>query len=159
MDFPQNIDSLKIPNLPGSYVLTLNNPQRQILRAGRLGNIEFIPGAYAYVGSAMGGLSKRIQHYFKPIQRPHWHIDTLIPVFSLTALWLFPSPTRQECQIARLLSHIPGISYIRGFGSTDCNCLSHLFYLADIEKAPLFKRLKGALNCNGAVEIPILEAP
>jgi len=139
--------------------LFLENPSRQTLIVGRLGSLEFPVGTYAYVGSAMGGLSKRVQHYLKPIRKPHWHIDTLIPHFRLRELWLFPSSRRQECEIARFLSQTPGIIPVEGFGSTDCKCSSHLFYLSNMKKAPLFKTVKGALDCSDAMTISIPEAP
>ena len=111
----------------------------------------FPVGDYAYVGSAMGGLSKRIQRYLRPIRKPHWHIDSLIPLFRLTELWLFPSSKRQECEIARFLSQTSGVTPIVGFGSTDCTCPSHLFHLTDTKKAPLFKMTKRALDCKKGI--------
>jgi len=129
------------------------------LTVGRLGSLEFPVGTYTYVGSAMGGLSKRVQRYLKPIRKPHWHIDTLVPLFRLRELWLFPSSKRQECEIARFLSRTPGITAVAGFGSTDCGCPSHLFHLSNTKKAPLFETVKGALDCGGAVVVSIPEAP
>ncbi len=143
----------KLPKKPGSYVLILKNSRVQTLTVRRLGQITFHAGFYAYVGSAMGGLSKRTSRYFKPIQKPHWHIDVLIPVFKISSLYLFPSDTRQECQTARLLLQAPGATPIMGFGSTDCHCPSHLFHFADLKKMPPFRKIKGILNCRDAVEI------
>ncbi len=142
-----------IPQTPGSYVLVLRNPKPRVLKVGRLGSLAFPPGTYAYVGSAMGGLARRVRRYLKPIERPHWHIDALLPAFQPAALWLFPSPVRRECDVARLLARIPSITAVEGFGSTDCACPSHLFIITGIEKAPLFETLKGALSCPEALEI------
>ncbi len=139
-----------LPTEPGSYLLILDNPVLQRIEVGRLGLFTFEAGRYAYVGSAMGGLSRRVARYIRGVGRPHWHIDTLLPVFRLHALYLFPSPIRQECRIARIISEIPQSVPVPGFGSTDCRCASHLFNITRIEKAPLFETIKGALKCREA---------
>jgi Uri superfamily endonuclease len=138
------------PKEPGSYLLILDNPVRQRIAVGRLGLLSFEAGRYVYVGSAMGGLSRRVTRYMKTIEKPHWHIDTLLPVFHLHALYLFPSPIRLECRIARIVSKLSQSVPVPGFGSTDCRCLSHLFNITRIKKAPLFDILKGALQCRKA---------
>ncbi len=150
---------LEIPEQAGSYLLILQNPFPQRRRVGRLGYLSFPAGSYAYVGSAMGGLSKRVRRYFSDIKKPHWHIDALLPVFHVTDLWIFPSAARQECQLARYLSRFPNAIPVNGFGSTDCRCDSHLFFLKDMEKAPLFEAVKGALACREARIIRVPEVP
>ncbi len=107
----------------------------------------------------MGGLSKRISRYLKEIKRPHWHIDRLMPVFHLKAIWVFPSPIRQECYVAQIFAQTPGVSAIPGFGSTDCSCPSHLFTLKKNMEAPLFTNIKEALPCGKACKIVIPEVP
>lgn len=144
---------LPLPDKKGSYVLILRNNTAQTIHVGRLGALNFREGFYAYAGSAMGGLSKRASRYLKEIKNPFWHIDAIMPRFKLTNLWLFPSNTRQECQIARLLSQASDTPPIRGFGSSDCTCLTHLFYFTDLKQTPLFLRIKEALDCEDAVEI------
>ena len=153
MNLPQKTDLRNIPELPGSYVLILSNPCQRSISIGRLGSVVFPTGDYAYVGSAMGGLSRRVRHYLKPIQRPHWHIDALVPLFRLTELWLFPATERQECRIARHLNGASGVRSVEGFGSTDCSCPSHLFDITNSEKAPLFEKIRGALSCPEALKI------
>ena len=98
----------------------------------------------------MGGLKRRLTRYLRPIERPHWHVDALCSAFRLTAIWVFPSADRLECRIARLLTREPGLTPVPRFGSTDCRCSSHLFYMREKEKAPLFEKLKGALTCRNA---------
>ncbi len=159
MNLPPFHKCAKILNLPGCYVLVLNNTCPQSLAVGRLGTFVFSPGTYAYVGSAMGGLSKRIQRYLKPIRRPHWHIDVLVTAFRLTDVWLFPSPKRQECEVAEVFLKTPHVTFLEGFGCTDCVCPSHLFDITRIEKTPLFRKIKGALDCGSATAVSIPEAP
>lgn len=101
----------------------------------------------------MGGLSRRVSRYLREVERPHWHIDALLPIFRLQALYLFPSLDRQECQIAQFLAGIPHVTPILGFGSTDCRCVSHLFDITLIKDAPLFEGIKGALRCREAMEL------
>jgi Uri superfamily endonuclease len=142
-----------LPDKKGSYVLILRNNAVQTIRVGRLGGLNFQKGFYAYAGSAMGGLSKRVTRYLKEIRKPFWHIDAIMPRFKLMNLWLFPSDTRQECQIARLLSQAPGAASIKGFGSSDCPCFTHLFYFTDLKQTSLFLKIKETLDCKEAIEI------
>jgi len=144
---------LFLPAKKGSYVLILRNDARQNIPVGRLGTLNFREGIYTYTGSAMGGLSRRINHYLKEIERPFWHIDAIIPRFKLTTLWLFPSNIRQECQIAHLFSQEPGATPIKGFGSSDCRCFTHLFYFSALNQKPLFLKFNEVLSCEDAVEI------
>jgi len=87
---------------------------------------ELEPGNYAYIGRAMNGLENRLSRYMKPIRKPHWHIDYLLmiarPIAIVTALTEDP---RMEHEAACILASTN--KYIRGFGSTDDDCPSHLF--------------------------------
>jgi len=70
---------LPLPDKKGSYVLILRNNTAQTIHVGRLGALNFREGFYAYAGSAMGGLSKRVSRYLKEIKNPFWHIDAIMP--------------------------------------------------------------------------------
>ena len=61
---------------PGIYVLLIELTRCRRIRIGHLGVTEFQPGFYAYVGSAMGGLTARVARHLRPLcrKRPHWHI-------------------------------------------------------------------------------------
>jgi sugar fermentation stimulation protein A len=112
----------------GSYLLILRLRRRRNLSVGKLGTIFFPQGFYVYVGSAMRGLGKRIDRHRHVRKRPHWHVDSLRAAAEFRVALPIRSSARLECEMATTLR---GISRWRipGFGSTDCNCETHLFGL------------------------------
>jgi Uri superfamily endonuclease len=135
-----------IPAAGGSYVLILNLAKTTKIRVGRLGCIDFKRGYYAYVGSALGpgGLAARIRHHLKPAKNPHWHIDYLGRVAVITEIFLCEGPRRFEHVWAQKFSELTETGVpAKGFGSSDCRCLTHLFYM---KKRPLFYYLKEFLS-------------
>jgi Uri superfamily endonuclease len=120
--------------LKGSYVLIITLPEEQTINIGSLKAVHLSAGYYAYVGSAMGGIKARISHHLKGIKKPHWHIDYLLEKASVNGVIICPSQTRLECAIAQALSR--RFEVVPGFGSSDCQCKSHLFF------APSGERLK-----------------
>lgn len=61
--------------LKGIYTLVITLTTSATIRAGKLGNISFPEGYYAYVGSALNGLEARIARHLKEDKLLHWHID------------------------------------------------------------------------------------
>ena len=100
---------------------------------GRLGEICFPAGAYAYVGSARRGFKARLSRYLKPIKKHHWHIDYLLRKASLSHIFLAPGRGTIECRMARNLGL--RLEAVPGFGSSDCRCPGHLFFAATGEAA------------------------
>jgi len=121
----------------GSYVLLLHLPEAQTLRVGRLGELYFQEGYYAYVGSAMRGIMSRMKHYRLQASR-HWHIDYLLEKASIVDVFVMASEERRECALAKELRL--DIRAVPGFGTTDCGCPGHLFYTA--AKEPLREKVK-----------------
>jgi len=115
----------------GVYVLILYLPSDRTINVGKLGEINFKKGFYAYVGSALNGLRARILRHVRRQKKFHWHIDYLsvlsIPQMAIIA----KTDERMECPIARELAN--NFFYVKNFGSTDCDCKSHLFYSKDRE--------------------------
>jgi sugar fermentation stimulation protein A len=111
----------------GSYLLVLKLHRERLLEIGGLGKVRLQKGSYIYVGSAMGNLRARIERHRRKRKRMHWHIDYLTQVADGLVSIPIRSSQRQECRIARALSAIvkPGPP---GFGSSDCQCLTHLFW-------------------------------
>lgn len=95
---------------------------------GSLGKRSFRTGYYVYVGSAMGGLKERVGRHMKRRKRIHWHVDYLLTRARVVD-FIF-AEGRAECEVARNLSY--RLQPIEGFGSSDCKCLTHLFYYPDI---------------------------
>lgn len=114
----------------GIYCLVFNNPACTV-RVGALGEIAFRKGWHIYVGSALGsgGLARLERHVALSQtrdKRPKWHVDYLSarPPFSLRYTLHALTEERLECRLAGAL----GGENIPGFGCSDCDCPSHLFY-------------------------------
>lgn len=118
-------------NKPGTYLLQLELKLEKSIRIGRLGVLSFPAGYYLYVGSAFGpgGLKARISRHLRPNKRCRWHIDYLRRHCHLAEIWVSESPITMECKWARFLSEHSRLSIPHAsFGSSDCRCLSHLFF-------------------------------
>ncbi len=119
---------------PGTYVLVLHlaRPARVVI--GALGIFDLNAGYYLYVGSALNGLAGRLRRHLQTDdKRLHWHIDYLRTEATLVDVWWTVSPEHLECAWAAALRRLPGVREpVAGFGSSDCRCRSHLFYLADL---------------------------
>jgi Uri superfamily endonuclease len=116
---------------PGTYALLLSSRTDQLIRVGRLGNLRLQPGYYVYVGSALGpgGVRGRLGHHMRPAERPHWHIDYLRMETTLEAVWFRYHGTSLEHTWAKRFAAMPGASVpMVGFGASDCDCESHLFF-------------------------------
>ena len=127
---------------PGTYALLLASTLSRCLRIGRLGDLALSPGWYVYVGSAFGpgGVGARLAHHRKRAVRPHWHIDHLRLHTQLERVWYTHDPVRREHQWAQVMQRLPGAELpLRGFGASDCACVSHLVYFA---RRPSFRRFQ-----------------
>ena len=114
----------------GTYSLILSCRTNPIIQVGRLGGLQLQPGFYVYVGSALGpgGIAARVAHHERVSPRPRWHIDYLRAHTQLGEVWYTCDPVRREHQWADLFKQARGASMpMVGFGSSDCNCMSHLF--------------------------------
>jgi len=127
----------------GAYVLILWVASAKDVTVGKLGIISFARGFYAYVGSAMGaaGFKRVTRHLDVSAGRrktQKWHVDYLLTVSEVIETIEIATEERIECRIAHSLWKNPSLACIRGFGSSDCRCCSHLFYsrcLNDLEDA------------------------
>jgi Uri superfamily endonuclease len=117
---------------PGTYILRCELSSSGEIDIGRLGQRRFEPGIYAYVGSAFGpgGLDARLGRYARGPRNRHWHIDYLLEHAEMWGALASTDPTRLECAWADWLSRRLPVA-VRGFGSSDCRCRSHLFFGAD----------------------------
>ena len=130
----------------GTYILILHLPHDQDIQIGKLGRYEFRSGFYAYVGSALGrgGLAVRLKHHYNPTPRPHWHIDYLRKMTKLDQVWLAESEKVWEHDWAAILPKLYGTTLsMRGFGSSDCKCKTHLFYF---QKRPLIRSFQNLVR-------------
>jgi len=98
---------------------------------GALGKLIFKKGLYAYIGSAQKYLEQRIARHLRKEKRKFWHIDYLLDTNTVKIVKVFHKEADkiQECAIAKLIGQKG--APVHGFGSSDCNCRSHLFRLKD----------------------------
>ena len=117
--------------MPGTYALIFSGLKKGPVVIGKLGTLQLQTGFYVYIGSAFGpgGLKARIKHHINHSSRPHWHLDYLSPILKLCEIWYTYDQTRREHQWAAIHSQTRGVFLpLPGFGSSDCRCLSHLFF-------------------------------
>ncbi|NJP06353.1 MAG: GIY-YIG nuclease family protein [Chloroflexaceae bacterium] len=124
---------MRVKTNSGTYLLILQmEPPCHQIRIGQLGTYDLEAGFYLYVGSAFGpgGLDARLNHHRQRNKaRPHWHIDYLRPHCQLVAIWTVACEQRLETIWCDALMYMPTISIpIPGFGASDSDKPSHLFY-------------------------------
>jgi len=114
----------------GTYLLLLECNYKAELVIGKLGKMNAEPGCYLYVGSAFGpgGIQARVRHHQQRALRPHWHIDYLRTVAELVEAWCVYGPRYEHEWAHSLMQSEAAIVPLKGFGSSDCGCTTHLFY-------------------------------
>src|SRR3972149_5655354 len=117
--------------MKGVYVLILRLDAETEIRIGKIGNIPFLKGYYAYIGSAQGsGGFRRVTRHFDVAsgknRTKRWHIDHLLPHSAVEYAVLLPACEDIECAVERTIGQ--SLCEIPGFGSTDCGCSTHLFF-------------------------------
>lgn len=116
--------------MKGSYVLIIKLDKDKEIEIGKLGKIKFKKGYYAYVGSALNNMEKRIERHFRKKKKMRWHIDYFLKHSKIIAVFYKESNKKEECKIASKFS----LPYIKNFGCSDCKCKSHLFYAESYKK-------------------------
>ena len=102
---------------------------RQQLQIGRLGGMQLSKGWYVYVGSAFGpgGVAARVSRHLQRHKTRHWHIDHLIWATTVREVWYSQRQRHLEhCWAQAALDQPAARNLLRGFGASDCQCLSHL---------------------------------
>jgi len=118
----------------GTYCLILRNKDSSV-RIGALGEISFLRGYHIYVGSTRGGggfsrVRRHIQLANHKDKVPRWHIDYLLINENFSPISVICAATTRnlECMLANQMPGVP----VPGFGCSDCNCISHLFFLKKV---------------------------
>jgi len=125
----------------GAYIMVIRLSRETHIAVGQLGEYHFAEAFYCYIGSAMGpgGLTARLARHLRPHQKPHWHIDYLLRQAAVVQIWEVPSSERLECDCAQTLLSVDGAQApIQGFGSSDCNCETHLVYFSSPPSYDMF---------------------
>jgi len=146
-------NSSMFPAGPGTYALLLHCLTARGIRIGRLGELQLRPGRYIYVGSAFGpgGLRARIGRHQSVVRRLHWHIDYLRAHTRLEWI-LHRCVARVEHEWAGRIATMPDVVMpMLGFGSSDCDCLAHLYWFEDAPVATIKHTLgRPALTASAA---------
>ena len=132
----------------GTYLLLLECDRQVELSIGKLGHMMTPPGFYLYVGSAFGpgGIQARVNHHARIATRPHWHIDYLRAAAELLDVWCVYGIRCEHAWGHSLMQSEAATMPLKGFGSSDCECATHLFYFRHKPvKVELEKRLNNKL--------------
>ena len=117
--------------MKGVYCLLINCRKTQSIRIGRLGVIHFPKGFYLYIGSALNGIEKRVSRHLKKRKNKFWHIDYFLSSRNVNIDYVYSleSDKKMECNIAEKVGTVA--KSLMGFGSSDCKCRSHLFFVRE----------------------------
>lgn len=117
----------------GVYLLFFTIPSAVEAEIGKLGRYSFIPGRYVYVGSGMGGVFARVKRHLCGCQCKRWHIDYLLENASDRKAVIYLTDSKEmECSLSRTVKYTAGSQNpVKGFGSSDCGCCSHLYLISD----------------------------
>ncbi len=120
----------------GAYLLHLECLTEVRLDLGALGSRDLPAGLYVYIGSARGGIEKRVERHRRLAREKagkiHWHIDRLLIHPAVRLICVEPLPGKKECSISRKMARRPFVSVpVPGFGASDCRagCLAHLLQI------------------------------
>lgn len=122
----------------GNYIFILHLPEDKTINIGSKSEILFRKGYYLYVGSAKINLTKRLERHQRKRKNFHWHIDYLRDQAEYHAAIPIRTTSPLEHDIAAAIGEIADWA-VPGFGSSDCNCHTHLFGMVnDPIKEPAF---------------------
>jgi Uri superfamily endonuclease len=130
--------------LKGIYSLIILLKKDVRCRIAALGLFRFSKGVYLYTGSARGqgstSIERRIERHLGKHKRKFWHIDHLLGANGCGVFACIYAETvkDEECVVNSKIQELTcGDFPVNHFGSSDCNCCSHLVWLPkhDIAKA------------------------
>jgi len=125
----------------GCYQLILHLDRKSRIKVGKKGEHDFPEGYYIYTGSALNGMEGRIRRHLRKEKKIFWHIDYLLPHCKILKVIQYNQSDKNittECELNKnLLKKKSSVVVMKGFGSSDCKCPSHLVY---------FKNSVGAIH-------------
>lgn len=114
----------------GLYQLIIQLRKSRTIQVGRLGRFLFPVGTYVYTGSAKAGLEARISRHMRKEKKLKWHIDYLLKHSEVLEVKRYLGG-ESECGLNQRVARLSGSkTIIRGFGSSDCRCTTHLFHFS-----------------------------
>ena len=116
----------------GIYTLIIKLSNNKEIKIGWLGTFVFPKGYYVYTGSAQNGLEKRIDRHLSSEKKLYWHIDYLLYYAKVIKVVRYVG-RKDECKLNSVTGQCAGATQIvKKFGSSDCNCVTHLYYFENI---------------------------
>ena len=116
----------------GYYQLLLYLDRKSRIKIGKKGGYDFPKGYYIYTGSALNGLEVRINRHLRKEKKNFWHIDYILPHCKILKIIQCNQNGKNavtECELnKKLLKKKNSVVVVKGFGSSDCKCPSHLVY-------------------------------
>ena len=112
--------------MKGIYYLIIFLNKSKNIRIGKRKKL-FPKGYYCYVGSALNNLEKRVQRHYSTNKKFHWHIDYFLKYARIVNV-IIKRNSKDECGLSRKIESLGGKVILRGFGSSDCKCETHLYY-------------------------------
>jgi len=124
----------------GTYAVIFQCRSKATQQVGQWGMISLREGYYVYVGSAFGpgGVKARVSHHYHNTKKPHWHIDYLRRFMCPVTVWYTYDHRRLEHRWAKVFLKMNNMSPFQGFGCSDCDCYSHLFFTFEKPEPALF---------------------
>lgn len=117
----------------GAYVLFFEVPGEVEIEVGLKRKKRWtLSGTYAYVGSAMKSLEKRVERHLRKDKRKRWHIDYAMEHAIPIAVLLIETELRIEEQLSALLAR--HFRIVPGFGASDLKTKSNLFAVGSLEE-------------------------
>ena len=117
----------------GCYLLLIKLSEEEKMKVGKLGTFSFQPGIYCYVGSGMNGLDQRVRRHLSEDKKKYWHVDYFLEEGEVIATVKVRTEKDMECELNRFISNLAEATPAKGFGSSDCNCESHLHLLQKLQ--------------------------
>ena len=115
--------------MKGIYSLLIHLSKGKNIKVGKLGIFHFPEGYYIYVGSAMNGIEQRVTRHKRKEKKKRWHIDYLLEEAEVIDVFIKGNVKRkEECKTVNEWIKKGGKILVKGFGSSDCKCETHLLY-------------------------------
>ena len=112
----------------GLYQLVITLKEKRLITVGRHGRFCFPAGYYVYTGSGKRGLESRIARHLRKQKKARWHIDYLLRFARVLEVRRYRQG-QGECELSKEVGSLTGSRIVvRGFGSSDCGCPTHLFH-------------------------------
>ena len=125
----------------GVYCLVMYLDKNRRIRAGRH-EYSFEEGFYCFVNSEPKNLYDKIKNHVSVASRAEKallrsNIDYLLQHGYIIEVVKHRTKDRLECQFNQRVLSLPGCEIpVRGFGSSDCKCSSHLAYFEEKPRLP-----------------------